>query len=291
MAHTDAVPQRRTVNYPWVAFGACLTLLLGWGANAALAFVTDWSGSLAWLAVPAATVLVTVMTAITTAHVKSYEPQPGPVVPGAAADRAGTRSRPFPFVVSAILVAVFVGVLGLGLTLGVRFAFGWVTGDEPGVDRLVAPTTQTEQGLTITVESLEQTRHFTRVTAVATNRVGNPIRLNLFGNVILQGRNGSTLEADSFRSDWVEELPPGATQRGVIVFSGHLPTEVRFARLSFSTVWEQGFDGPRSIAVTGLRLRPQMNSGEHPLATRPPDSDLTPPRTAPWPGRPGAGRG
>jgi hypothetical protein len=261
MAYSDAPPQRRTVNYPWVALSACVTLILGWAANAALAFITDWSGTLAWLAVPVATVVLAVATAFGTAHWQLLEPHPASGGRGSAQGRSPARSHQLPFFMSALLTALAVGVVGLTLTLGVRFVTGWVTGDESGVDRLVAPRSTTDRGLTLKVEAVEQTRHFTRVTAVAVNRVGNPITLNLYQNAVLQARNGETLEADAFRSDWVENLSPGATQRGVIVFGGHLADQVAFAHLSFTRVFEDGFDGPKSIAVTELRLRPPDDRG------------------------------
>jgi hypothetical protein len=261
MADAIALP-RRTVNYPWVALVAALTLLLGWAANAVIAVVTDWAGSQAWLAVPVATVVVTMLTAVVTAHVNSFEPAARDATGQAVHDRPSPpigRSRSF--LVSAALVTLLIGVIGFGLTVGARFVVGWITGDETGVDRLVEPVSHSDRGLSLTVESIDPTRHFTRVTAVATNRVGNPVTLTLFRNAVLQARSGTTVRADSFRSDWVEELPPGATQRGVIVFGGHLPDEVRFARLSFSSVFEQGFHGPDSIAVTGMRLHPPDEAG------------------------------
>ena len=252
MASSNAFSQRRTVNYPWVALVACVTLVLGWAASAAISYVTESSGSLSWLTVPMATVVTTLITAFATAHLKIYEPESKGTPTSAPASAA---RRPMPFAASALLVALIVGLVGLGLTFGVRYAYGWFTGNEPGVERLAEPKSQTDKGLTLAVDSIEHTRHFTRVTAEATNHVGNPVTLNLFHNAVLQGGDGTTIDADPFRSSWVEELAPGAKQRGVIVFTGHLPDDVRFARLSFSHVYESGFDGPDSIAVIGMRIR------------------------------------
>lgn len=246
---------RRSVNYVWVSLVAVVTLVLGWAANAAIALVTEWSGAQAWLAVPFATVALAVFTAVATAHVRTYEPEPSAVHSGAHTPPPDPGGRA-PFAAAMLAVAVVVGIAGLVLTLAVRFAVGWVTGDESGSERLVEAKSVTSQGLTLSVESIEQTRHFTRVTAVATSEVGNTVTLRVFGSATLQAGDGTTIEADAFRSDWVEKLPPGGTRRGVIVFGGHLPDEARFARFAFATVFRQGFHGPENIAVVGMRLRP-----------------------------------
>jgi hypothetical protein len=253
--------RRRTVNYPWVAFMAVASLVLGWIGNTVLAFVRDWSGAQAWLAVPVVSTVLVVLTAIATAQIDTFKP----TGESAAAPAPGAQPVDVPsprrsgsgaFVVAVAVVALVVAVVGVALTFGVRYAVGWATGDEDGVDRLVAPVSTTDRGLSLTVEEVVQTRHFTRVTAVAGNGLSNPVTLNVYRNAVLQAGNGATLQADAFRSDWVEELPPGANQRGVIVFGGHLPDDVQFSRLSFTTVFEMGFDGPDSITVAGMRLRP-----------------------------------
>jgi len=153
-------------------------------------------------------------------------------------------------------VALLIGVAGLGITVGVRYVVGWVTGDEPGFDRLVSEVTASDQDLALTVEEVVQTRHFTRVTVLADNDVGHTLSLPVFNNATLVSRRGAVLQADAFRSDWADSLAPGTTQRGVIVFSGHLADSVKFARLNFATVFGAGFEGPRSMTVPNLRLRP-----------------------------------
>ena len=101
------------------------------------------------------------------------------------------------------------------------------------------------------------TPDFTRVTVMASNDRPNSITLPLFQNCTPRGADGTTLQADSFRSDWSETLAPGThDQRGIVVFPGHLPDSVRSASLSFATVFEAGFGGPKSLTVTGLALRP-----------------------------------
>lgn len=259
MAYASGVQQRRKVDVPRTVFFATLAGVLGWAGNTAIAFVTEWSGRLSWLVVPPGMVLVGIVAALTTAKINTYYPSSPsshdqPPTPGA---QPPSVERPrLPFVVSLLLVALLIGVAGLGITVGVRYVVGWVTGDEPGVDRLVGEVTARDQGLALTVEAVVQTRHFTRVTVLADNDVGHSVSLPVFKNATLVSRSGAVIEADAFRSDWSDSLAPGTTQRGVIVFSGHLADPVRFARLSFAVIYGAGSEGPRSMTVPNLRLRP-----------------------------------
>lgn len=90
--------------------------------------------------------------------------------------------------------------------------------------------------------------------------------LPLSGFCSLVGDDRTTLEADSFKSQWSETLAPGSSQRGTITFNGHLPDSVTGASLNFSTVFPQGFEGPDSITVPGIRLRPASRLEEAGLA-------------------------
>jgi hypothetical protein len=243
------VAARRVATGPTLLLGL-VTGVLGLVGNSVASFVTEWSGSLSWFAVPVAAVLVAVVTAFATAHVESrYD------------EDTGTRRRPARggMSVPAALVAVVlvIGLGGFGATWGIRYAVGYLSGNEPGTDRLVQQVTNQSEGLALTVTKFEETRHFTRLTVTVENGVGNSLSLPLFGNCLAVGGDGSTLEADSFKSDWSESVAPGVRQTGTITFSGHLPDGVRRARLVFSTVFEQGFDGPESIQVPGLRLSPR----------------------------------
>jgi hypothetical protein len=70
---------------------------------------------------------------------------------------------------------------------------------------------------------------------------------------VFTGSDGTTLQADPFRSHWSNTLAPGIPQRGVIVFSGHLPPEVLRAALSFTQIFSLGGG---SITVRPLDLTP-----------------------------------
>lgn len=260
MSTPVAVTQRRT-SLAKPAVIALVVWVIGWGGNALLMVVSDSTGWYRWLAVPLVSVTVAMSTAVASSYLDTRWTDPSthqPVTLDAArqvqgVDRFSGRSVPA-VLVTLVLVA---GVLGLVLTVGIRYVAGWVTGDEPGVDRLVRTAAVSDQGLSVSVNGFEETDHFTRLDVDVTNRVGNPITMPLFGNVSLVGGDGTAMEVDSWRSDWNDSLNPGVRQSGALVFTGHLPDGVRRARLQFNTVFGQGFGGPDHITVPGIQLRPR----------------------------------
>jgi len=259
MSQAVVETQRRT-SLAKPAVIALAVWLIGWIGNALIMAVSDWTGWLGWLAVPAVSATVAVLTAVASSHLESrwVDPvtrRPVPAEPGSSTPER--QARPHGRSLPAVLVTLVVlaGIVGLGLTVGVRYVAGWVTGDEPGVERLVQTATAQEKGLAVSVTGFEETRHFTRVAVEVRNDVGNPITLPLFGNVSLVGGDGTAIEVDQWRSDWTDSLNPGVRQNGALLFTGHLPDGVRRAQLQFNTVFEQGFDGPRSITVSGIELR------------------------------------
>lgn len=235
-------------------------------ANAIAAFLTDWTGLAAWLIGPALGLLGAVVTALI-----EKSPSPTPPPPHTSWARYGGRRAGLPVghgptAAGVLAVVVVVLVVGVGVALGVRFAVGYLTGDETGTQVLVQPATGGTTGLSATVDGVEYTDHFTRVSLVATNGGGTSVSLPLFGYCVLSGSDGTTLQADPFRSDWAESLPPGGRQRGVVVFPGHLPDAVLEASLSFTTVF--GPDGGDAMTVGPLLLSPAGASG--PGASGPP---------------------
>ena len=114
--------------------------------------------------------------------------------------------------------------------------------------------TRSASGLTLTVAKVDHTRHFTRVdVTVRNNSSSTSVTLPLFQNSVISAADGTTLQADSFKSQWTETVPPGAFQRGTITFPGHLPDAATRASLSFSHVF--GPLSAKSISVGGLQLK------------------------------------
>lgn len=139
---------------------------------------------------------------------------------------------------------------------GVRFISGYVTGNEDGVERLIGPAEVTASGLRMTVTSVKQTPHFTRVELVVQSSISHSLEVMLHGgNCLLSSPDGTTIEADDGRSRWSSGIPPGATRRGTVTFQEHLPNTQTTASLSFNHIFGSGFEGPRSITVPNIQLR------------------------------------
>jgi hypothetical protein len=239
---------------------AALCALVPLAGNVAAAFLTDWTGVGTWLVVPVVAVCVAMLIDLIQIfgsgdsgrrQPDGYREWPEGRRPSRTVPERRGTSLPV-----ALLMAILVlGVGGWGLVLGVRYAVGYVTGNESGSERLKQPARASDSGLTLTVQSVKHTAHFTRVDVAARNDTGISLTLPLFGNCRFVGGGGTTLEADPHKSRWPDGLAPGGSQRGTITFNGHLPDRAKRATLVFSTVYRQGFEGPTSIQVTDIRLK------------------------------------
>lgn len=246
-------------------------------AGVVIQFATDWTGIGTWLAAPLTGMAASLVAIMKDVLTKEPEPEPAPApaappVGGAAPNprgQGGATAGPSTGVVPpprrggvSVLVGVLVAVLVIGVggvlvTYAVATVSGFVTGNQVGVDRLQnGPVAVDSGGVVTTVERVEHTADFTRVELTVRNDLGNTITLPLYGNATLSAEDGTTLEADPFRSSWSESIAPGQLRRGTIVFGGHLPDAGTTATLAFGTVFEQGFTGPQTIAVPGLSIAP-----------------------------------
>jgi hypothetical protein len=256
---------------------AGLINVLGLAANSATSFATDQAnGALRWVLPPAIALTLALLTAVVQAvgaAPTEPEPQPGrsngPLPSYAPPPRRPTYRPPASYpqplstrparrsVPVAILVVLLVcGMGALTITVGVRYVVGYLTGNESGDDRLIQPAAARAGSLTLLVDKIEYTSHFTRVDLVARNSGRSQVSLPLFGNCVFSGDDGTTLPADDFRSRWSTTVPPGGVQRGTVTFGGLLPDTVRRASLSFSTVFSA--DGG-SITVRNIRLRSRQS--------------------------------
>ncbi|WP_082049509.1 FHA domain-containing protein [Arthrobacter sp. SPG23] len=181
----------------------------------------------------------------------SPEPPPEASRPTTARSK---RSRP---IVATLLVTLL--VFGGGswiLTSEVREAVGCLSGSEAGRQRLERQLVTEVQGVTVTILGVQSTAHFTRVEIEVRNGTSSAMSLPLFHNAILTGPDGTTFDADSFRSCWQPEMPPGGQRKGTINFGSQLPDTGGTVSLSFVTVFMAGFDGPESITVPDIPLMP-----------------------------------
>ena len=230
--------------------------------NVVVAFVTDWTGIASWLAVPVLGTVGAMLAAGVEYSASNHQAHSG--APPARNQKGNNqlyqpsftqprKSRAKP-VAAIALVAVLVFAVGSAATFGVHYAVGYFTGNESGDQILAEPATESQEGLTGTVESIVVTDHFTRVQVTMTNNTGGTITLPLYGNTLLSGIDGTSLEADAFRSDWSNSIPAdGVPHRGTIVFPGHLATGTTAALLSFVTVFGT-FGFSAGFIISGIQL-------------------------------------
>ena len=231
---------------------AAVVQVLGLLVTAGFTFVAGRAVGLpAWLIAPAAAVTAGIAQALFEAFTGPSEAEAEP-----ARRRSGGR-RGVP-AVAALLVLVLLGTGGYGTAVGIRYAVGWVTGNEDqiGQERLVSSPGPSGSGdVKVTVTSVVNTAHFTRVTLTVVNAEQQSATLSLFHNCVLTG-GGVTLAAEPFKSGWTEEVPPDSSQQGHITFPGHLPDGAVTAQLSFVHVFVFGRPGVNdALVVKPIQLR------------------------------------
>jgi len=179
-------------------------------------------------------------------------PDGGPTYPPRRPQGGDARRRgPVPLAVAAVLVLVFCGGGAAAAAYAVQYAGGFITGHEDGTDVLVSRAQGRSGDLTLAVTRVALTAHFTRVDMTASNSGSGSLSLPVYRNCQLNPAGGATIEADSFRSDWPESVPPGGRVTGTVVFK-RLPAGVTRASLSFATIVRLGAG---AITVRDIRLR------------------------------------
>jgi hypothetical protein len=221
---------------------AAIVQAIGLAATALTTYLVGvTSGVVRWAVAPSVALLVAMATALVEAST-SEAPEP-----------TTRRPRGTPAVAALLVVLLVVGVGGFVLSAGVRYGVGYVTGKESGPDRLKQPAPIRQRGaLSLAVEHVWQTPHFTRVALAVRNDGSQTVDLPVFGYCVLSSKNGTTLAADAFRSQWSTTVPPGSFQRGVVTFVGHLPSSATKASLSFTQVFGPG--GRGALTVRRIRL-------------------------------------
>ncbi len=234
------------------AAGINVVGLLG---NSLASFLTELTPTWTWFITPFIGLLVALVIEMLGYYRKS---QGTTKVPPASHGRGpGRRPAPRrPLGVTVLLTLLLLGGGGWLVTAGVSYAVGYASGNESGVQRLESPVLAEAQGVRVTVLGVQSTAHFTRVEILVSNGTSSSISLPLFQNAMLSGQDGTTFDADSFRSNWQPQIPPGGQRRGTLNFESQLPEDSIIVSLSFASVFVQGFDGPRSITVPNIPLRP-----------------------------------
>ncbi|MFF0344423.1 hypothetical protein [Kribbella sp. NPDC004875] len=221
-----------TVRLPRVLIAAGGVIVLGLIVNLIVTFFSDGpSGALRWLVPPGIALVVGMVLALLDAAAPKDE-------------------RPGRFDVSILIaiavVLVGVGVGGFAVTAGTKYVAGYLTGNESGADRLIKPVAKTGSGITITVENVTYTSHFTRVEVAIRNAGKEPFTIPIDG-ATFTAADGTALRADSGRSAWPGKIAAGGTEHGSITFKGHLPDSATAAALTFKS-------GNTTFAVSGVTL-------------------------------------
>ena len=249
VAATNAPAPKKKVRLGRTLLIAAISGVVLLACNVAVTFLTDWTGVAPWIAAP----VVAVVAALIDVAKQPFVGDPTVVTPETRSSAPRGRTS----VAAALLVVlVVVGGGGWAATAAVKYVTGQLTGNEEGDERLLRQVKVNADGLTFTVHSVQQTPHFVRVRLSVRSTLSNSVTLRLFENCSLTPQGGQTLKADPFRSEWVDAVPAGGGVDGVINFPGELPSSAISVNLSFATVFAQGFDGPRSVNITKIRLNP-----------------------------------
>lgn len=208
-------------------------VVLGLVINLIVTFLADGpGGALRWFVPPAIALVLAMIIALLDAAAPK----------GRAAGRLDVS-----IVVAIVVVLVGVGVGGFALTAGAEYVGGYLTGNESGEARLIKPVAKTVDGLTVTVQNVTYTSHFTRVDLLVKNTGGQAVKLPLKGNATFTGAEGNALRADASRSQWPGSIPAGGSEHGTITFTGHLPDATTAAALTLKS-------GDTDVAVSGIVL-------------------------------------
>jgi hypothetical protein len=229
----DGSEEVGTVRLLRVLLIAGAVIVLGLVINLIVTFLADGpGGALRWFVPPAIALVLAMIIALLDAAAPK----------GRAPGRLDVS-----IVVAIVVVLVGVGVGGFALTAGAEYVGGYLTGNESGEARLIKPVAKTVDGLTVTVQNVTYTSHFTRVDLLVKNTGEQAVKLPLKGNATFTGGEGNALRADASRSHWPGSIPAGGSEHGTITFAGHLPDATTAAALNLKS-------GDTDVAVSGIVL-------------------------------------
>jgi hypothetical protein len=184
-------------------------------------------------------------------HVKSLGQQAEPTGDGGQPPLAQSPvppARTMRSVTGVLAILLVIGIGALGVTVGVRYAVGYLTGREPPVaERFVGQKQGSGGDVDLTVNRIYETDHYTRVEVTALSHSAIPKSLPLGPFCLLSGP-GKTLQSDALKSQWATVLARDVPQPGTITFSGHLSGEAQSATLSF-------LFGPDQPQLKGIKLK------------------------------------
>ncbi|HEY3557740.1 MAG TPA: FHA domain-containing protein [Kribbella sp.] len=229
---TDEDDPVGTVRLSRVLIAAGGVIALGLIVNLIVTFLSDGPGSmLRWLVPPGIALVVAMVLVLLDAAAPKHH-------------RPGRLDVPVLIAIAVALVGVGVG--GFALTAGVEYVGGYLTGNESGADRLVKPVAKTNSAITVTVENVTYTSHFTRIEVLVANSGKQAFTIPIAGTTFTAA-DGTALHADTGKSSWPSRIAGGGSEHGTITFKGHLPDSATSASLTFRS-------GDAAFGVPGVQL-------------------------------------
>ncbi len=150
-----------------------------------------------------------------------------------------------------VLVAV-----GGGVAYGASYVVGLFTGNEASqVQRLARPVSGEAGALTVRVDQVGVSDHYTRLRVAATNEAGFPVTIPLFDNcqLVEAGQVAMDPKIDFGTSEL--EVPPGAVPIVKdVTFNGTPSASATSLTLTCSALFWQGFGQPQSLQVKNITL-------------------------------------
>jgi len=159
------------------------------------------------------------------------------------------------------LLAVVVGILLSVVAVNPRWAAmisqrlrgleAWITGNERGLDILVDKKSGRAGALTLTVDQILLTPHFTRIVVTVSNNGFAPIELPGAGRWRLLTHHGTMRQGSALRSLWPDSVPAHWSIAGIVTFD-RLPEGTGGISLGLDGVADAGA-GALTLANIPLR--------------------------------------
>ncbi|HZM84457.1 MAG TPA: hypothetical protein VFC19_52725 [Candidatus Limnocylindrales bacterium] len=159
------------------------------------------------------------------------------------------------------LAAVVVGVMLSVVAVNPRWAAmisqrlrgleAWITGNERGLDVLAGKESGRAGALTVTVNQILLTPHFTRIVVTVSNNGFAPMVLPGAGNWRLLTHDGAVLQGSALRSLWPDAVPAHWSVAGIVTFD-RLPEDTGGISLGLGGVADAGAG---ALTLANIRLR------------------------------------
>jgi hypothetical protein len=176
--------------------------------------------------------------------------------------RLGARSL-LPGDILWSLVAVVIGVLLSVVAMHPRWAAmisqrlrsleAWITGNERGWDILADKASGRAGALTLTVDQVLLTPHFTRIVVTVANNGLAPVELPGAGRWRLFTHDGTVLQGSALRSLWPDSVPAHWSVAGIMTFD-RLPVGTDSIGLGLDGVADAGAG---ALTLANIRVRPE----------------------------------